>query len=313
MDKTPKKTPKTILITGATTGIGRHAALHLARRGHRVIATGRRDDALASLRDQAAGERLAIETLVLDVTSAISIAASVRSVDALTAGRGLDALVNNAGYGQFGTVEELTDADVRKQFETNVFGLLALTRAFAPAMRERGAGRIVNVSSVGGQLSFPLCGAYHATKYAVEAFSDSLRLEMRGFGVGVSIIEPGPIRSAFADRAISSVAAYRDPASPYAAMLARGDQIIGLNERFAADPMTVSKAIAHAIEARRPRARYVRPFSSWLLLRFLRVLPTPAFDWLVARVMFQIKRPGRARRVAVAPAAAGAPPSKLAA
>ena len=307
------KTSKTILITGATTGIGRHAALHLARRGHRVIASGRREDALATLRAEAAREQLTIETLTLDVTSASSISAAVESVDALTAGRGLDALVNNAGYGQFGTVEELSDADVRKQFETNVFGLLALTRAFVPAMRARGAGRIVNVSSVGGQLSFPLCGAYHATKYAVEAFSDSLRLEMRGFGVGVSIIEPGPIRSEFADRAIGSVAAYRVAASPYAAMLARGDRIIGLNERVAADPITVSKAITHAIETRRPRARYVRPFSSWLLLRFLRALPTPAFDWLVARVMFQIRRPGRARAAHAAQSGTTPSASKIAA
>lgn len=290
---------QTVLITGATAGIGRHAALHLASRGHRVIASGRRADALATLADEAKAQGFAIETLVLDVTDPASVAHATAVVDALTEGRGLDALVNNAGYGQFGALEELSDADVRRQFETNVFGLLSVTRAFMAAMRERGAGRIINVSSVGGRVTFPLAGAYHATKYAVEALSDTLRLELRGFGVGVSIIEPGPIRSEFAERAIASANNYRDASSPYAAMLGRGDEIMALGDRYAKGPLVISKAIAHAIESRFPRRRYVAPISSRLLLAFLTFLPTFVSDWLIARVAFGVKRGSRP----VAPAA----------
>ena len=296
---------KAILITGATAGIGRHAALHLAARGHRVIATGRRVDALAELAAEATTRGLAIETLALDVTDSTSIANAVGVVAGLTNGRGLDALVNNAGYGQFGALEELSDADVRRQFETNVFGLLSMTRAFMPAMRARGAGRIVNVSSVGGRVTFPLAGAYHATKYAVEALSDTLRMELRGFGVGVAIIEPGPIQSEFADRAKNSVAAYRDPASPYAAMLARGDGIMAFGDRYAKGPLVISKAIAHAIESRFPRRRYVAPFSSRILLAVMTMLPSFVSDWLIARVVFGVKR-----RRPVAAAAGEGPSAK---
>ena len=275
-----------ILITGATAGIGRHAALHLARRGHHVIATGRREAQLATLRAEAAEEKLHLDTLVLDVTSEPSIADAARTVDGWTAGRGLDALVNNAGFGQFGPLEALTDADLRRQFETNVFGLHAVTRAFLPAMRARRSGRIVNVSSVGGRVVMPLGGAYHATKFAVEALSDTLRRELRAFGVGVAVIEPGPIASEFGDRASEAADRYRDPHSPYADLLARGDKMMALSHRFVASPLVISKAITDAIESRNPRARYVAPVSSRLMLASLGLLPTPVADWFIARVVF---------------------------
>src|SRR4051794_39927695 len=154
---------KTILITGATAGIGRHAALELVRQGHHVIATGRREAALATLKDEAAplasksGGRL--DVLKLDVTDAASVGSAVLEVDALTDSRGLDVLVNNAGYGQMGPVEEVTDADLRRQYDTNVFGLMSVTRAFLPRMRARGEGRIVNVGSIGGGAALPPVGA----------------------------------------------------------------------------------------------------------------------------------------------------------
>lgn len=268
---------KTILITGATSGIGRDAALHLRSRGHRVIGCGRNERALEELR--AAG----VDALRLDVTDPASIAAAADEVHRLTDGYGLDALVNNAGYGLLGPLEVLSDADVRAQFETNVFGLLAVTRAFLPAMRERGARRVVNISSVGGRMVFPLGGAYHATKYAVEAMSDAMRMELAQFGVGVVLIEPGYIKTGFTKTTLDLVEPYVRDDSPYAEALALTDGAEKL-ERFAASPRAVSRAIERAIVSRRPRARYVAPwinsFGPWMRA----LLPTRLLDWVFARV-----------------------------
>lgn len=272
---------KTILITGATAGIGRHAALHLARRGHRVIATGRNQFVLDDLRAEAPAGRL--ETVRLDVTDAASIAAASREVDRLTGGRGLDGLVNNAGYGLAGPLAEITDADLRAQFETNVFGLMAVTRAFLPAMMRRRAGRVVNVSSMGGRFTFPFFGAYHASKYAVEALSDALRAELAPFGVGVVLIEPGPIRSSFADRSMAIVERYRDGRSPYAPVYARADELRAQADAQAVGPEHTSRAIELALLARRPRARYVVPFRVNLMLWAFAALPTRLVDWMMRR------------------------------
>src|SRR5262249_54379212 len=247
-------TTRTILVTGATAGIGRDAALHLYRQGHRVIGAGRNEEALAELRKEGL---LAVK---LDVTDQASIDSAVREIDALTKGHGVDALVNNAGYGLFGPLEMLDDADVRAQFETNVFGLLAVTRAFVPKMRERGWGRVVNVSSVGGGRVFPLGGAYHATKYAVEAMSDALRMELAQFGIGVALIEPGYIKTEFTSRTMNLLDKYVGRESPYAESLQLVAKAGGSAERFAVGPASVSRAIAHASTARFPRARYVAPF-----------------------------------------------------
>jgi short-subunit dehydrogenase len=267
---------KTILITGATAGIGRAAALSLARAGHVVIATGRRVEELAKLKTEAAGA--ALHTVRLDVTSADSIAAAKRAVDELTQGRGIDALVNNAGYGLVGPLDSIADADLRAQFETNVFGLMAVTRAFIPAMRERGAGRIVNVSSMGGKVTFPFMGAYNATKYAVESLSDALRNELAPFGIRVSIIEPGAIHTEFADVSIGFTSKYSDPSNPYAAVMADAEKIRNQFEATAVGPESVVRAIERAITSRRPAARYVAPFRTNFFLLAFRVLPTSWMD-----------------------------------
>src|SRR5437764_1794334 len=149
-------TSKIVLITGATAGIGRTTALHLAGLGHHVIATGRKPAELAKVKTDAGLSKL--DTVVLDVTSAASITAAVAEVDKLTAGRGVDVLVNNAGFGVLGSTSEISESEMRRQFETNVFGLMAVTRAFLPKMRERRAGRIINVSSVGGRITLPYFG-----------------------------------------------------------------------------------------------------------------------------------------------------------
>ncbi len=268
---------QTILITGATSGIGRDAALYLSSRGHRVIGAGRNERALAELRE--AG----VHAVRMDVTDPASIAACAREVDRITDGYGLDVLVNNAGYGLFGPLEILSDEDVRAQFETNVFGLLAVTRTFLPKMRERGAGKVLNVSSVGGRMTFPLGGAYNATKYAVESMSDALRMEVAQFGVSVVLIEPGYIKTGFTGTTVDLAQGYHDESSPYANALALVNSAESSLERFAASPRSVSKAIERAIRARRPRARYVAPwinaFGPWMTY----LLPTGLLDWIFAR------------------------------
>jgi short-subunit dehydrogenase len=285
-------TPRTILITGATSGIGRHAALHLARAGHRVFATGRDVKALEVLKAEAPPS---LETIVLDVTSAESIEAARVFVDDRTSGQGLDVLVNNAGYGAMGPTELITDADLRAQYETNVFGLMAVTRAFVAKMRRRGAGTIINVSSLGGRLTLPMMGVYNSTKYAVESLSDALRIELRPFGVRVALIEPGVIHTGFSDASMDHVAKYRAPDSPYAPVLARAEELRALTDRTAVGPACISRAIEKAATARSPRARYVAPWSAGLMIGFLRLLPTRWSDALLAWASgFTRKQFGRA-------------------
>lgn len=265
-----------ILITGATAGIGRHTALALAKKGHRVFATGRREAALATLHDEAKG--LKLETLVLDVTSPASIEAARQEIARRTEGYGVDVLVNNAGYGLVGPLETISDHDLRAQFDTNVFGLMAVTRAFVPAMRARGKGRIVNVSSVGGRITFPLMGAYTASKFALESLSDALRMELAPFGLQVSLIEPGPIRTEFSDRALETVEKYRATDSPYAAVLSKAAAIQAQVDKSSVGPEIVVKTIVRVITARRPNARYVTPYYMHFAVILFRLLPTRLMD-----------------------------------
>ena len=240
-----------VLVTGCSTGIGRSAAEHLLRAGHTVYATARRPETLSAL--EAAGARV----LPLDVTDEESMAGAVKAVEA-EHGR-VGALVNNAGYGEYGTIEE-TDLDqVRTMFETNVFGLARMTQLVLPAMRAARAGRIVNIGSMGGRLTFPVGGYYHATKYAVEAISDALRNEVRPFGIRVSLIEPGLIRTGFEEGALTSDAAGHE-SSAYAGLLAANASNTSggyANPVVAAGPEAVSAAILRAIESRHPKSRYV--------------------------------------------------------
>jgi NAD(P)-dependent dehydrogenase (short-subunit alcohol dehydrogenase family) len=214
--------------------------------------------------------------------------AAVKEVE--TAHGAVFALVNNAGYGQEGAVEEVPMEDVRRQFETNVFGLSRLCQLALPGMRRQRAGRIVNVSSMGGKISIPGGGYYHATKHAVEAISDTMRFEVRRFGVHVSVIEPGTIRTAFGDTAASSVERLRDPASPYASfneVLAQkiNDAYEGKLARFAAPPEAVAKVIEKAISARRPRTRYRVTLAARVMLATRKVMPDRGWD-LFLRTQF---------------------------
>jgi short-subunit dehydrogenase len=277
------ESPSIVLITGATAGIGRHAALHLAGQGHRVIATGRNPRLLDELKAEAGGLRL--DVVRLDVSDAGSVSAAAAEVNALTQGHGVDVLVNNAGYGLGALLADVTDEELRAQFETNVFGLMRVTWAFLPTMMARGCGRIINVGSVAGRLTTPLTAAYSSTKYAVESLSDALRMELRPFGIEVSVIEPGPIRSEFAGRMMEHLVRHGSAESPYAAIYARADELARMHEVQASGPEHVSRAIEHAAFARRPRVRYVVPSRQRLVLLLAAVLPTRLTDYLLCRVL----------------------------
>jgi short-subunit dehydrogenase len=273
---------QTILITGATAGLGRGLAIALAKRGHHVIATGRRLDALASLKSEATGQ---LDSFQLDVTNAESIENAQREVDRLTGGRGIDVLVNNAGFGILAPFEMTTDAEMRSMFETNVFGLANVTRAFLPQMRERGEGRIVNVSSVGGRITLPFFGAYNATKYAVESISDALRVELHSFGIKVVLIEPGAVNTEFNSVAFNSEAltdgSHTAISSPYAEVIAKMGAMRGVVEKTASKPEPVVRGIVHAIETRSPSARYVLPGYNVLGIFFKTITPTRIWDAII--------------------------------
>jgi short-subunit dehydrogenase len=273
-------TSKIVLITGATSGIGRASALLLAKQGHHVIATGRKVGELAKLREEAAG--LKLDTLTLEVTSAASIATAVEEVNKLTANRGPDVLINNAGFGMLGPTAEITESEMRRQYETNVFGLMAVTRAFLPKMRERRSGRILNVSSVGGRITLPFYGVYNSTKYAVESLSDSLRYELRPFGIDVALIEPGVIRTNFESTAVSQLDQF--VGSAYSSSVNHVHELAVKFDRFAANPIVVARAISRAVRAGRPAARYVAPKSTYFILWTSALLPRRAWDWMMRKM-----------------------------
>src|SRR5438270_12622447 len=240
---------RAVLITGCSTGIGRATAERLAKRGHTVYATARRPESIADL------EKQGCKTLALDVTDEESMKAAVAAVEQAEGAVG--ALVNNAGYSQSGAVEDVPMEQVRRQFETNVFGLIRMCQLVLPGMRRQGFGRIVNLSSMGGKLVFPGGGVYHATKHSVEAISDALRFEVRGFGIGVSIIEPGLIKTQFGETAVGSIGEATTDEGPYASFnqavaASTARAYAGAMGRLAASPDRVARATDRAIPRGRP-------------------------------------------------------------
>jgi NAD(P)-dependent dehydrogenase (short-subunit alcohol dehydrogenase family) len=268
------KVSKAVLITGCSSGIGWTTAEYLSDVGWRVYATARNVEKIAPLEES--GCRL----LALDVTDEDSMASAVEEVEREEGAVG--ALVNNAGYSQSGAVETVPMEKVRAQFETNVFGLVRMCQLVLPGMRRQGYGRIVNLSSMGGRLTFPGAGFYHASKYAVEAVSDALRFEVEGFGIKVSIIEPGLIRTGFADAAVGSMDGQDGgPYAGFAEDVARAtteNYEQGPISRLAGEPEAVAEAIEQAISARSPRSRYAVTPSAHLLIGLRRLLPDGAWD-----------------------------------
>jgi NAD(P)-dependent dehydrogenase (short-subunit alcohol dehydrogenase family) len=268
---------KVAIVTGASSGIGAAAARCLHDRGYIVYAAARRIERMAPLAE--AG----IRAMRVDVTDDASLTAFVARVIAET-GR-VDVLVNNAGYGSLGALEDVPMAEARRQFDVNLFGLARLVQLVVPHMREQREGRIINISSMGGRIHLPLCGWYHATKFAVEGFSDTLRMELAPFGIRVVVIEPGAIDTEWhgvaGDNLIatSGQGAYAGQAAALVKVLSAGG--------LASPPEVIAKAIVRAAEARRPRTRYAVGIGAKPVLLARRVLPDKMFDRMV-RLVFRV-------------------------
>ncbi len=276
---------KAVLITGCSSGIGHATAEMLAARGWNVYATARRPETIADLEQQGC------KTLALDVTDEASMQAAVDQV--IEAEGAVGVLVNNAGYSQSGAVETVPIDQIRRQFETNVFGLIRMCQLVLPGMREQRWGRIVNIGSMGGKVTFPGGGIYHATKYAVEAISDALRFEVRGFGVKVVLVEPGLIVTGFADAATATVAP--DASGPYAGFNQAVAKMTteaykGPMTKLGAGPEAVARTIAGALDSKRPRARYPVTPSAHLMINQRRFTPDRMWD-LIMRAQFPTPKP----------------------
>lgn len=273
---------KSILITGCSSGIGLCAAQQLQARGYRVFASARKPKDVTRLRELGL-----TESLMLDLDDSTSIRTSVEQVLDKTDGK-LYALFNNGAYGQPGAVEDLTRDTLRKQFETNLFGTHELTTQVLPAMRLQGEGRIIQNSSILGFAAMGYRGAYNASKYALEGLTDTLRLELRETNIHISLIEPGPIVSRFRDNAYANWEANINPThsfhrDAYKSMLAHFTKK-GPTSSFTLPPEAVVKRLVHALESKRPRARYPVTAPTYVFGVLKRLLPTHALDWLLAKV-----------------------------
>jgi NAD(P)-dependent dehydrogenase (short-subunit alcohol dehydrogenase family) len=266
---------RSILITGCSSGIGLASAREMKARGWRVFATARKPEDLARLRDE-----VAVESLYLDYAEPASIAKAAKHVLAATEGK-LTALFNNGGYGQLGAVEDLTPDVLRAQFEANVFGWHDLNRRVIPSMRARGEGRIVFCSSMLGLVAGPYRGAYCASKFAIEALADTLRMELATTGIRIVLIEPGPIASRFLEHALQAYRRNIDlEGSPhreiYRARIARMEA--GGSQTFKLGPEAVAAKLVKALESRTPKPRYYVTVPTYVAAFLRRLLPTRALD-----------------------------------
>ncbi len=271
---------KTILITGCSSGIGEATAQLFRLKGYRVIASARQIEDVERLAQQG------FNSVQLDLNKLESITRGLESCLQLSGGR-LDAVFHNGAYGQPGALEDLSGQALREQFETNLFGWHELTRLLIPIMRKQGFGRIIFNSSVLGLVCMPYRGAYNASKFAIEAYADTLRMELKHSGIAVVLIEPGPIDSRFREHAYQAfqrhvnpkISAHRDQ---YTQMIARLSKE-GLSGYFTQGPETVAVKVLKAVESRRPRRRYYVTLPTYICAYLKRLLPTAALDQLLRR------------------------------
>jgi NAD(P)-dependent dehydrogenase (short-subunit alcohol dehydrogenase family) len=281
-----------VLITGATDGLGKAAAVLLAERGYRVFAAGRSPEKRAQLDALAREKKLPLESVELDVCDDASVHAAVHHV--LARAGAIDVLINNAGIGYMGTIEDLQLADWRRQFETNVFGVLRVTQAALPSMRERKRGRIVMMSSVAGLVTAPAQGAYSSSKHALEGLTNALRLEMFPFGIDVILIEPGYIATGMQQAAADLTSGYKEKfrTSPYRALY----ELFEASAKSAratskTTPEDCARVILRAIEAPRPKPRYgVTPLATFVKWG-KRLLSDGAADSLIRRRLGIVREP----------------------
>jgi NAD(P)-dependent dehydrogenase (short-subunit alcohol dehydrogenase family) len=275
--------PKSILITGCSSGIGYACALGLKAKGWRVFATVR------STPDQARLEAVGLETLIMDYRDSVSVQACANEISKRTGGK-LDALFNNGAYGQPGAVEDLTRTVLEEQFAANFFGWHELTTACLPQLRANGTGRIIQCSSVLGIVAMKWRGAYNASKFAIEGLSDTLRLELRGSGIHVSTIEPGPIATRFVEHALAAfnknikveTSHYKPAYERQSARLGKGG-----SNRFKLPPEAVLEKLVHALESQRPRAHYYVTTPTHLMGLARRIMPQRLMDHFVDRMSDQ--------------------------
>ncbi|HET7650829.1 MAG TPA: SDR family NAD(P)-dependent oxidoreductase [Gammaproteobacteria bacterium] len=275
------KDRRSVLITGCSTGIGLAAAQTLYARGWNVVAGIRKVEDAERLR------QLKLSTVLLNVADPLAIDTALDETLTLTGGR-LDALVNNAGIAIPGAVEDLARDVLQRQFDTNFFGVMDLTRSVLPLMRRQGHGRIVMISSILGRVAMPWRGAYNASKFALEGITDTLRQELRGSGIEVSLICPGPVKSRFRDNSLSNFDDYVDSEnSVHRETYARLRAQTGAekdNTPFTVPPEAVVKRIEHALESRRPKPRYYVTAPAYVLALLRNVLPVRWLDALVSRI-----------------------------
>jgi NAD(P)-dependent dehydrogenase (short-subunit alcohol dehydrogenase family) len=275
-DKEHDMPTKTALVTGASSGIGEAAALRMQELGFTVYGAARRTDRLERLAQRG------VKPLAMDVTDDESMRAGVERIVAET-GR-IDVLVNNAGYGSYGAIEDVPSAEARRQFDVNVFGAMRLTQLVLPQMRQQGSGTVVNISSMGGKIYTPLGGWYHATKFAIEALSDCLRLEVKPFGIDVVVIEPGGIKTEWGDIAADHLREVSG-SGPYANQAGAMAKTLGseANDGRGSPPSVIADAIGKAATSSRPKTRYAVGFGARPLIAMRRILPDRGFDTLITR------------------------------
>lgn len=268
------KTQQVALVTGASSGIGKETAKLLSAKGYAVYAAARRVEKMKDL------EKLGVHLVEMDVTDDQSMIAGVKAI--LSKEESIDVLVNNAGYGSYGAIEDVSMDEARRQLDVNLFGLARLTQLVLPKMRESKYGKIINISSIGGKIYTPFGGWYHATKHAVEGFSDCLRLETKPFGIDVIIVEPGAIASEWGDIAADNL---RKTSAKGAYAAAANKSADGMVKTYASNqpskPMVVAETILKAITARKPKTRYAVGYMAGTTIMMRRFLSDRLFDRII--------------------------------